>query len=224
MSMRRLRPWIVLMALVLTPSSYPAAAQGQPVELELRLNRGEVLYYASEASANVSLEIGAIRQNSNAQAQGRLVHRVIDVDPAGVILIEAVLEDMRVTSAGKVEDALDEPMMLRVGRDGKVVDRRAGVPEDFPVALPGRPVPVGESWSRQMRFDESGVTGNGTITFTLAAIDQTTAGRVARIRFRSEGTVTGAGTITSGVRTRGTVLGGWRDRVVRGPGTAAQIC
>lgn len=206
--MSRCRLWIAIMALVLMPALHPASAQGQPVELELRLSRGEVVYYTSEASVNVSLEIGPLKQANEAVAQARQVTRVIDVDSAGVALIESVLEDLRVTSAGRVEEALDKPMLLRVGRDAKVVDRRTGDPEDFPVPLPGRPVSVGESWSRQLRFDEQGISGSGTLTFTLAAIDQTTAGRVARIRVRSEGSATGTAGTGPGTRGRGRLQGG----------------
>lgn len=178
---------LVLLALQATRGG----AQSETVDLLLRLRSGEVVYYNVTASTQTSIELAPVRQSAEAQVQAREAHRVLNVDATGVALVEAVLEDLRVTVDGKVEEQIDEPWMLRVQPNGKVVDARPGLPEDFPVALPGRPVAVNDSWSRDLPIEEAGVTGRGTATFTLASIEQTAGGRIARIQHRTDGTVTG---------------------------------
>lgn len=127
------------------------------------------------------------------------------------MLTEVVLEDFRITTAGRTQESIDAPSTFRVAPNGRIVDRLVGAQrlDDFPLALPGRPVRVGESWTREITITESGITGRGAGTFTLVALEGADDAPIARIRSSVNGTVTGAqfGQLPPGtqVRVSGTI-------------------
>lgn len=177
----------------------PPASGQETVDLQLRLGRGDVLYHARSVEVSSSLQVTApgaapVRTTTTARAEGRVATRGLDVDQAGAILVERVLEEARLTADGRTEELVSEPALLRVRPDGKVVQwlikpaTFEGLEEDFPTALPGRPVRVGESWTNQARTRSAGVTVQLTVTTTLVGVETQAGGRVARLRSRLDGT------------------------------------
>lgn len=174
----------------------PASAQ-ETVDLQLKLARGEVLYYARSIESSASFQItvpGAppVQTSSTSRGEGRVALRVLDLAQDGTMLVESVVEEFRLTAEGSTLELVGEPALFRVRPDGKVVQwliRPAiyeGI-EDFPEALPGRPVRVGESWTSETRARQEGVATQMTVTTTLLAVESGPEGRVARLRSRLEG-------------------------------------
>ncbi|HXF82284.1 MAG TPA: hypothetical protein VNN19_05985 [bacterium] len=144
------------------------------------------------ATSEFTFEGGPVRHSTRGQVEAREVHRVLEVTPEGLIQIELVLEDLRVTIDGNTTEPLDDPWLYRVRPDGRVMERPARSAEDsFPIPLPDRPVRVGESWTRPFTLSDGGVTGQATTTWTLASVDRGGA-PVAKLTARTAGTVTGA--------------------------------
>jgi len=193
---------VVLVALVIpTVSSQPAT-----VDFQFRLSRSEAYFLTATDTMQLNVEMGPVVQQRTFQSQARRVVRILDADAEGTMLVEVTLEEFQVTSDGRTEEQIARPMLVRVRPDGKVVERVIGAMhiDDFPFAFPGRPVRVGDSWTRQTTFDVSGVVGTGTTTITLRGID-VDGGRIAHLEERLDGTVTGAEltkTLPPGVQAR----------------------
>ncbi len=167
----------------------PASGQGETVDLQFGLPRGEALFYAVTGSAEFLNETPDARQTTQVRLEARAVIRVLDVDAAGVMLAESVSEDLKVITGRTTEEPIDDPIVVRVRSDGRVVERVVGGEgmEDFPNALPGRPVRVGESWTRLGAVSLASVTHRGMTTFALEGVDRAGTDRVARVRYRIEG-------------------------------------
>lgn len=174
----------------------PVSAQ-ETFDLQFRLGRGEVLYYTRSFESSFSFQIAVpgaapIRTSAMAQAEGRVAVRVLDLNQDGAMLVESVVEDARVTADGRTEQPIGEPALLRVRPDGKIVEwlikpaTYEGF-EDFPTGLPGRPVKAGDSWTAQFRYRQEGFTIAMNQTATLLGVEAGTEGRVARLRYISEG-------------------------------------
>jgi len=197
---------LVIATLFLALAIPTVSGQADTVDLQVKLARGDTIYYTSTANVQMNLAMGPLQQQKVTQGQARLAVRVLDVDAEGTMLVEAVSEDLRMISEGQTSESIDKPMLIKVRPDGKVVERliEGTYVDDFPIALPGRPVRVGESWTRQMTFNEAGIVGTGTITVTLTGIDQEAGGRVARLEAQLDGTVTATpdltGTLPPGVQ------------------------
>ncbi len=193
-SIRRVSP-VGVLVLVLTAALWTAPAAGQEtVEFQLKLARGEVLHATLTASADIAVQVADQRQSTNFAVEGREVTRILAVDPDGTMTVEVVFDDLRISAGGRTEEAIDAPITLKVRPDGRVVDRQTGSypDEDFPFGFPGRPARLGERWTRQTRVDEGGITGQGTVTYTLAGVERAAEGRVARVTYTLEGQVSGA--------------------------------
>ncbi len=206
------RAWAAVVILLGSVWATPAAGQ-ETVEFRLRLTRGETIYHAFTASGQISIQAPNGTQTTGVQLEGRQATRVLEVDPDGTALLELVLEDFRVRQGEQTAEPIDEPIVLRVRPDGRVVERRVGEyeGEDFPFGFPGRAVRVGETWTRQTKIDEVGITGEATQTFTLAGVEGAGPARAARVTYRTEGKVSGAdvGTPPPGTQSRvsGTIQG-----------------
>ncbi len=183
-----------LAALLVALTIPSVSGQPETVELQLNLGRGEIVFHTHASSIQLILDVGPVHQEGVFQAQGRRAIRALEVDAEGTMLVEAVLEELQLTSAGRTEDHIDRPILVKVRPNGKVVERQIGAVsvDDFPVALPGRPVGVGDTWTRQSTFEEAGITGTTTETVTLNRIEHVDEGRVAHLAVRTDGTVTGA--------------------------------
>lgn len=209
--MRRLAG--ILIAVALLMAGHPARAQTQPVQLQVKGSRGDTVHYATTSTAETTLS-GLLPQPQNFEfrTEAREVHRILENAPDGTIRVEVVLEDLKATFDGKTEESLDEPWVMRVTPNGKVVDPGPGRPRDYPIPLPDRPVAPGDSWSRQAPVTEEGVTGQVTTTYTLESVDRSGSTPIARIRSRIQGTVTEFGAATQPSRgqaqSRGTISGG----------------
>jgi hypothetical protein len=176
-------------ALVLAGPS-PVGAQAGPVELFLRLAKGEVLYYSDSSSGNTYISIGSAVTLRSAR-EARAAVRIVDVAEDGTMLLEMVDEDLRVTFEGTTTQPRPAPTMARVRRDGRVAETLWGdAGEFYPMMLPAVPVAVGATWSHETQYKEGTFTARGRDTYTLAAVDQTAEGRVARIRLQGQGTLT----------------------------------
>src|SRR3990170_3412950 len=116
--------------------------------------------------------------------------------------------DQRQAASFTVE-AREVTRVLAVDPDGTITVEV--VFEDFPLGFPGRAARIGERWTRQTRLEEGGITGQGTVTYTLAGLERAAEGRVARITYAVEGQVSGAdiGPLPPGAQSRatGTVRG-----------------
>ncbi len=173
----------------------PVVAQ-DAVDLQLRLERGEVLYFAATTSFQTSMRFPEVAPTTSAvQAEGRLAMRVLDVDQDGTILVESTVEDLRVTLEGQLQESIDTPALFRIRRDGRIVEWKTkpalaafeGV-ENFPSILPGHTVKVGDSWTAPFALQTALVKVEGTSTFTFAGIEVGSQGRIARLRMQQEGT------------------------------------
>jgi len=204
---RAMRVTVVVVALTAALWTAPAAAQ-ETVEFQLRLARGEVVHATFTASAEIAFQVADQRQTASFTVEAREVTRVLAVDPDGTITVEVVFEDFRVSEGGRTEEAIDAPITLKVRPDGRVVERQTGdySEEDFPFGFPGRAARIGERWTRQTRLEEGGITGQGTVTYTLAGVERAAEGRVARITYAVEGQVSGAdiGPLPPGAQSRAT--------------------
>ena len=209
---RAMRVAVVMVALTAALWAAPAAGQ-ETVEFQLRLARGEVVHATFTASAEIAFQVADQRQTASFTVEAREVTRVLAVDPDGTITVEVVFEDFRVSEGGRTEETIDAPITLKVRPDGRVVERQTGdySEEDFPFGFPGRAARIGERWTRQTRLEEGGITGQGTVTYTLAGLERAAEGRVARITYAVEGQVSGAdiGPLPPGAQSRatGTVRG-----------------
>ncbi len=187
--------WLYLVAgatlAVLGLSPHPAVSQAEAVDLQLKFTPGETLYYSETGSFQGTFEFPGSRTVDDSRYTTRPVIRVLEVGALGVMLVEFVLEDYRLTTAGRAVDRTDTPWTFKVDPHGKIVEKIVApeLLEDFPYALPGRPVRVGESWTRQATFTQAGLAGQGVGTFTLAGVDRVGDGRVARVQYRIEGAV-----------------------------------
>ncbi len=187
--------------------------QTETVEIQLKLARGEAFYYAFSASGQAMTQIAGMSGTSTFQLDGREALRALDVSDDGTMLVEWVLEEARQSSGpGRNEELLYAPVTLKVRGDGKVVERQSGAYEsdDFPFGLPGRPVRIEETWTREERITESGLKGQIVQTFTVAAVERSGDGRIARITQRTEGRVTGSeagATPGSQIRVNGVIRG-----------------
>jgi hypothetical protein len=134
----------------------------------------------------------------------RQAFRVLDVGALGGMLTEYAFENYRVTEEGKTDERLQAPWTLRIDPDGKVLERIIGpeVIEDFPFPLPGRPVRIGESWSRKSGWSSGDITSQGTGMYTLAGVGMSADGRTAQIRFTMDGVARSSP--SSVISTRGT--------------------
>ena len=190
---RAMRVAVVMVALTAALWAAPAAGQ-ETVEFQLRLARGEVVHATFTASAEIAFQVADQRQTASFTVEAREVTRVLAVDPDGTITVEVVFEDFRISEGGRTEEAIDAPITLKVRPDGRVVERQTGdySEEDFPFGFPGRAARIGERWTRQTRLEEGGITGQGTVTYTLAGLERAAEGRVARITYAVEGQVSGA--------------------------------
>ena len=190
---RAMRVTVVVVALTAALWTAPAAGQ-ETVEFQLRLARREVLHATFTASAEIAFQVADQRQTASFTVEAREVTRVLAVDPDGTITVEVVFEDFRISEGGRTEEAIDAPITLKVRPDGRVVERQTGdySEEDFPFGFPGRAARIGERWTRQTRLEEGGITGQGTVTYTLAGLERAAEGRVARITYAVEGQVSGA--------------------------------
>ncbi len=90
---------VLLTALVVLGS--PPAAGQETVEFQLRLARGEILYYTFALTGLFTSQIGDRRQSNTFQADSRQVVRVLGVDDDGTMLVELALEDYRITQGGR---------------------------------------------------------------------------------------------------------------------------
>ncbi|MGH2349341.1 MAG: hypothetical protein ACRDFT_07755 [bacterium] len=179
-----------LVGIVVLAAHSGVSAQAGPVELILRLAKGEVLYYSDTSSGSTYISIGSAVTLRSAR-EAREAVRVVDVAEDGTMLLETVDEDERVTFEGTTTRPQPEPTMARVRPDGRVTETLWGDEGQFyPMMLPGRPVAVGATWSRETQYKEGTFTARGTDTYTLAAVDQTAEGRVARIRLQGQGSLT----------------------------------
>lgn len=203
-------PAVLAALLLLSLAPSPGRAQPDAVELRLRLAAGDALPYTALAESEATVEIAASRQTSTSRLTGREVQRILEVSPAGVARLEIMLEEMRIELDGRSEEIIDTPVLLSVGPDGRIVDG-ALAGQDFPFPLPDRAVRVGESWSRRIPVEESGVRGEATGTWTLAGVDRSAAGTVARLTSRISGQVENVdlGDLPPGAqaRVRGTITG-----------------
>lgn len=188
-----MRRWVhkatIALAVLIGSSGLPAAGQGEAVDLQFSLARGEALFYGVTGGAETVIVTPDARQTTQARVEARLAIRVLDVDSSGIMLAESVSEDLRVITGGTTEEPVNGPIVVKVRPNGRIAERVIGGEgmEDFPNALPGRPVRVGESWTRQEAVSISGFTTRGATTWTLAGIDRAGTDRVARVRYRLEG-------------------------------------
>jgi hypothetical protein len=189
----------------------PTVAQADAVELQVKVTKGETVYHLVRSTLQLAIDAAGTRSNVDGQSEGRRAVRVLDVNPDGVMLTEVTTEDFRTTVAGRTQESIDAPWSIQVAPSGRVVERLVGAEhlDDFPLPLPGRPVRVGESWTRELTMTESGFTARATGTYTLAALEGADDARTARIRINITGTVTGAqlGQLPPGtqVRVSGTI-------------------
>ncbi|MGQ0550007.1 MAG: hypothetical protein ACT4PY_10125 [Armatimonadota bacterium] len=198
---------VIAVAVLLGFSGLPVLGQGEVVDLQFSLARGEALFYTVTGGAETVIVTPEARQTTQARVEGRLAIRVLDVDASGVMLAESVSEDLRVTAGGTTEEPIDDPIVVKVRPDGRVVDRVIGAEglEDFPNALPGRAVRVGDSWTRPGTVSFGGFTHRGTVTLTLDGIDRAGAQSVARVRYRLEGPAASAAPSQTQTRVTGTI-------------------
>ncbi len=188
------RVWAAAVAcVVLLAWSASGLAQGAPVEITLQLAKGELLYFSWTSAGNNYIVIGS-PVNIPTRSEARQAVRVLDVADDGTMQIETINEDYRLTVDGRPSTLTPGPAMMRVRRDGKVAETM-WTPDTFersfyPFMLPGRPVAVGATWNHDRDYIEGTIKARGTDTFTLAGVEQTTDGRVARIRVQGQGSVT----------------------------------
>ena len=182
--MRSFPVFLVLIALLTFPA-IRTLGQDAPVELRLKVAKGEVISYQT-----------AIAVNAN-RLTARWAMRVIDVAGDGIALIESVMEDIR-QADGTMSDRLEQPWLGRVRPDGTVAERFYGeeLITDFPLPLPAGPVRVGDSWKRTRTEQREDMKLAATVTATLERVETTAEGRMAKIRIRSDG----SGGSKSGVR------------------------
>lgn len=191
-----LLPLVGLALLVCIPS---ISAQSDTVSLQWKLTPGEALFFSTGANLQITLSTSAgVRETAEGRFEAREVIRALDVAALGAIWIEATVEDYRLTErGGQPQEQLQPAVSFRVDPDGKVVERFSDPAErpDFPFPLPGRPVRVGESWTRSATSTTAELVVKGNGTYTLAGFSSGPEGRRARVTFTNEGTASETGTI-----------------------------
>ncbi len=197
-----LLPLVGLALLVCIPS---ISAQSDTVSLQWKLTPGEALFFSTGANLQVTLSTSAgVRETAEGRFEAREVIRALDVAALGAIWIEATVEDYRLTvQGGQPQEQLQPAVSFRVDPDGKVVERFSDPAErpDFPFPLPGRPVRVGESWTRSATSTTGELVVKGNGTYTLAGFSGGPEGRLARVMFTNEGTASETGTILRVIQT-----------------------
>jgi hypothetical protein len=203
--MRRGTRFLPLVVALLLAFGAPLSAQSEAVSVRWRLTPGEALFFSTTGSLQVTVSTSAgTRDSAEGRFEARDAIRALDVAALGAIWIEATTEDYRLTvRGGQPQEELMPAVSFRVDPDGKVVERFVDPAErpDFPFPLPGRPVRVGESWSRMATSTSGDIVVKGTGTYKLAGLGAGPDGRVARVAFTNEGTATQAGTILQVIQT-----------------------
>lgn len=173
--------------------THPVTGQTETLELQLKLERGETLYYKSFLSMEMSMQLPNAQQTATTNMEGRLAERVLDVDPDGTMVVEGVMEDFRVTIEGRTESEVAPPVVSKIRPDGRLVEiqgsNELNMLVDTAGWFPGHPVSVGESWSGHGSTQFQIFAAEMNSTSTLSSVDQTGDGRTAHIRTRAEGTV-----------------------------------
>lgn len=185
-----------LLLLIIAPQSI--LGQTETVTLQLKLTPGEALYYAETGSVQATFESSAAgRRTSEGRYESLEAIRVLEAGVLGSMVIESTSENYRETEEGKTTDRLLPAFTFRVEPEGKIVERFVPSDErvDFPFALPGKPVRVGEAWTRQSTFTSGTINVKGTGTFTLAGLGAGAGGRTARVSFTTEGVASSGGTV-----------------------------
>jgi len=203
----------VVAVVVMVSLAIPAFAQPEVVTLAYRLRPGEAVYYQLVRTFQRATEIGTQRKADEIRTEAREALRVLEVDPSGAIVVEWLFEEFKHTSAGRTQDQIDTPLWVKLRPDGTVLEVQRGQesPENVMLALPGRPVAVGESWTWQTTRCEC----KTTYTYTLVRLEQSGGERVAVIRAQASGrssTPPDLGTLPAGVSVRSAQL------TVRGAG------
>ena len=173
----------------------PVAGQTETFDLQLKLEQGETVYYTynSVQTVDVSPPLLGVLGTFTTRAEGRLTLRVLAVDLDGIMTVEAVVEDLHISTDGRTKSEVGAPATVRIRPDGTFVEPQGGMEHDIPpvwaVAFPGHPVSVGESWSIHVNVPFQSFAVELNPTFTLTGVDQTGDGRAAHIRTRVDGTV-----------------------------------
>ena len=167
----------------------PVAGHTETIELQLKLEPGETLYYTY--SSSLSVQMSEPQRATTTNEEGRLTLRVLNVDLGGIMSVESVIEDLRTTTDGRTRDELRAPVVLKIRPDGTLVEEQGGAePPNLPAwssAFPGHPVSVGESWTTHVRVPLPVFAVELNPTFTLTGVDQTAEGHAAHIRSRADG-------------------------------------
>ncbi|MGH2372363.1 MAG: hypothetical protein ACRDIC_02640 [bacterium] len=173
--------------------------QSDAVPLQLKLTPGEAFFHSATGNVQVNFENSAgDRRSTESRFEIREAIRVLDVAALGAIWIEATAEEYRVTErGGQPRERLIPAVSFRVDPDGKVVERFADPTErpDFPFPLPGKPVRVGESWTRSATSTSGEIVVKGNGTYTLSGLGSGPDGRIARVTFINEGRASGGATV-----------------------------
>ena len=185
---------LVAVVVLAGATASPVAGQTETIELRVKYQRLETLYYHSLLSTVVRTQLPWADTTVATNVEGRVALRVLEVDPDGTMVVESVIEDQRVTTNGRVADEVDSPVVSEILPDGAFVSVRGGGMNsrgllDLVVAFPSRPLSVGDSWGIPFSTQYLGATIEVNPTFTLARVERTDAGRVARIRILFEGAI-----------------------------------
>lgn len=187
---------VLLLSVLFAPS---ISGQADTVTLQLKLTPGEALFHAESGTTQLTFDsTGGARQTSESRFESRDAIRALDVAALGAMWIEYAVEDYRITERGEQpRERLFPAVSFRVDPDGRVVERFADPAErlDFPFPLPGKPVRVGESWTRSATSASGEITVKGSGTYTLAGLTAGPDGRIARVAFTNEGRTSGGGTV-----------------------------
>ena len=192
-----LLPLICILALFTNTQSI--LGQSDAVSIQLKMTPGDVMFHSTNGNVLVTFETSTgMRQSVEGRFEHREAIRVLDVAALGAIWIELTLEEYRVTErGGQPQERLIPAISFRTDPDGKVVERFADPTErpDFPFPLPGRPVRVGESWTRSTTSTSGEIAVKGNGTYTLAGLTGGPDGRIARVTFINEGRASEGGNV-----------------------------
>ena len=184
---------ITVSVLLATVMALAARAQSPMVELRLQLKPGEMLAYEFAFSSRETVK-GDVQDTIDSKSQGYEVVRVLDVGQDGLMLIEVTLEGVKDTIRDRpAAGSSFRPTVFRVRNDGRVMEivRGPWSPEEYPMALPDRPLTVGELWTREEILHIGAVPFHLKGTFTLAGVEQASGGQAARITVQSESSIEG---------------------------------